>query len=81
MSASESVISPTYHATPSTSAARPFPSQRPGTVVGWSCTPEIVRSGAVGGAASAESTETSSAAISMRVFYRSGGGRFDTLGE
>jgi hypothetical protein len=39
-----------------------------------------VRSGAAGGAASAESTETSSAAISMRVFYRSGGGRFDTLG-
>jgi hypothetical protein len=39
-----------------------------------------VRSGAVGGTASEESTETSSAAISMRVFYRSGGGRFDTLG-
>ena len=86
MSASESVISPTYQATPSTSAARPFPSQRPGTVVGWSCTPETARSagadgaGGAGGAASAESTEASSAAISMRVFYRSGGGRFDTLG-
>ena len=86
MSAPDRAISPTYHATPSTSAARPFPSHRPGTVVGWSRTPATVRSadsvgaGRAGGAAGTESTDASSAAISMRVFYRSGGGRFDTLG-
>ena len=84
-SASVSVTSPTYHAMPSVPAARPFPSQRPGTRVGDSVTPATERAGESEGApciatkALAKRATTAAAEAIMPEFYRSAPPRFATL--